>query len=318
VPLSNRFTTPFVACALVAFVTGCGSSTSEALVVLQLTAAPDVPSFEVVRFSVVDRPAVRAREAAYDPAGPARFGYYLPGPSGAVTIRAEALAAGCLVGDGTAAVEIQVGQVSPAVPLALGRVPIDPSCFTGLDASAQPGEAGVPPEAGVPRDTSGVDSSSGDRPADVPVGALPDGAADAPDAQMPKPPPDTAPPPPDMMMMPPPCLKAVEGCPGAASCCAGLRCGRTTAGQVCCGDFNAGCSRPGGEDCCDQLECVSGRCCLPPVAPCAGHENDCCGGRTCGNTSAGRVCCGLTGAPCTRPGGEDCCGQLECVSGRCR
>ena len=308
-----RIPTPLVA-ALVALSAGCGSSTGEALVVLRVTAGPGVPSFKMVRFSVVDRPAVRAREAVYDPAGPLRFGYYLPGPDGTATIRVQALAAGCVVGDATAAVEVRVGQVSQAVSLSLGRAPIDPACFTGLDGSAETGQAGAPFDAGVPPEASDRDASSADVPADVPVGATPD-------AQMPKPPaPDTAPPP-DMMMMPPPppaCLKAVERCPGAAGCCGGLRCGRTTAGQVCCGDFNAGCNRPGGEDCCDQLECVSGRCCLPPVYPCAGHEKDCCGGRICGSTTAGRVCCGLTGAPCSRPGGEDCCGQLECVGGHCR
>jgi hypothetical protein len=326
-----RVATPSLPLALVALAASCGSSSSEALVVLQLTAAPDVPSFVAVRLSVVDRPAVRAREAAYDPNGPGRFGYYVPGPDGTATIRVQALAAGCVVGEGTAVVEVRVGQVSAAVPLTLGRSLVDPACFTGLDGSAEPGEAGVRTDAGVAPDASGEDATGGDRPADVPVGANPDGAADArgPDAQMPKPetatppdvmppPPDIAPPPPDMAPPPPPCMNAVERCPGAADCCAGLRCGKTSAGQVCCGDFNASCSRPGGEDCCGALECVSGRCCLPPVTPCAGLESSCCGGRICGNTSAGHVCCGLAGAPCTRPGGEDCCGLLECVSGHCR
>jgi hypothetical protein len=301
-----------------ALAAGCSSSSSEALVVLQLTAAPDLPSFTAVRFSVVDRPSVRAREAAYDPAGPGRFGYYVPGPDGAAAIRVQALATGCVVGEGTALVEVRVGQVSATVPLTLGRAPIDPACFT---------------DAGVFPDGSGADTGSVDRPTDVSVSANPDGAADAPgtDAEISKPdtapppdmmplPPDAAPPPPDMMPPPPPpaCLKAVEHCPGASGCCAGLRCGNTSAGQVCCGDFNASCTRPGGEDCCGQLECVSGHCCLPPVTPCAGLENACCGGRICGNTSAGHVCCGLAGAPCTRPGGEDCCGLLECVGGHCK
>jgi hypothetical protein len=112
-------------------------------------------------------------------------------------------------------------------------------------------------------------------------------------------------------------MGAVQRCPGASACCAPLRCGSTTAGQVCCGDFNAGCTRPGGEDCCGVLECYKNRCCLPPVYYCAGHEGECCEGRICGTTSAGRVCCGLAGAACTRPGGEDCCGRLECRGGRC-
>lgn len=58
---------------------------------------------------------------------------------------------------------------------------------------------------------------------------------------------------------PPACSNATVPCqPG--ECCAGLRCGATTLGQVCCGDDGASCSTWNGEDCCDDLLCVDGRC----------------------------------------------------------
>jgi hypothetical protein len=76
------------------------------------------------------------------------------------------------------------------------------------------------------------------------------------------------------------------------------------------------CSRPGGEDCCGQLECVNGGCCLPATYACTGSS--CCAGLVCGNTSLGHVCCGNSGAPCTRADGADCCGALLCVNKVCR
>jgi hypothetical protein len=76
------------------------------------------------------------------------------------------------------------------------------------------------------------------------------------------------------------------------------------------------CTRPGGEDCCGQLECVKGGCCLPATYACT--DSSCCAGLVCGNTSLGHVCCGNAGAPCTRADGADCCGALRCVSNVCR
>jgi hypothetical protein len=93
-------------------------------------------------------------------------------------------------------------------------------------------------------------------------------------------------------------------------------CGTTSLGSVCCGNYNMTCTRAGGEDCCGQLECVSGHCCLPATYACSG--NSCCSGLVCGNTSLGHVCCGNSGAPCKRADGADCCGALECVNGTCR
>jgi len=57
--------------------------------------------------------------------------------------------------------------------------------------------------------------------------------------------------------------------------------------------------------------------CKEAVEPCM-NKAECCGNLACGDTSAGHVCCGLTGEPCTKPGGEDCCGWFsECVDDFC-
>jgi hypothetical protein len=107
----------------------------------------------------------------------------------------------------------------------------------------------------------------------------------------------------------------VAKCGGAAACCPGLRCGSSSAGdQVCCGDFNAACGgHPNGEDCCGKvLPCTNGRCCLPAVWYCTGQGSECCDGRICGYSSAGHVCCGQAGAPCSRTDSKDCCGNLGC------
>jgi hypothetical protein len=111
---------------------------------------------------------------------------------------------------------------------------------------------------------------------------------------------------------------ATKSCPGASNCCSGLRCGTTTLGQVCCGDFGQSCMRQGGEDCCGQLECVKNICCLPATYQCGGLEGSCCPGLVCGNTTLGHVCCGNKGAPCMRRDGADCCGSLECVNNVCQ
>jgi hypothetical protein len=305
-------------------------------VILVVTVSPEIPPVKAVRFSVEERPEVHPREVAYEPTRVLRFGYYLPGPSGKVLVRAGAVAApGCLVGEGNAEVEVRLGEVSPPVPLSIARIKIlDPACRppTPGGEETSPDGGGVA-DAAAGDDPSSLDASQ-DRPVDAPGvppgdtspadaadrdGFPADRPAPPPDTRPPAPPPDTRPPapPPDTAPPAPACLKAVQHCPGAAACCSGLRCGTTTAGQVCCGDHNAGCTRPGGEDCCGQLECVRGLCCLPAVYFCGGLEGACCDGRICGHTTAGHVCCGLTGASCTRPGGEDCCGALECRGGRC-
>jgi len=56
--------------------------------------------------------------------------------------------------------------------------------------------------------------------------------------------------------------------------------------------------------------------CLEATRPCA-NENECCGDLACGTTTLGQVCCGNEGASCATAGGEDCCGALLCIAGRC-
>src|SRR4030095_9828614 len=98
----------------------------EGLAILEVTVSPEVPAFTTLRFSVDGRADVLPREVAYDPAHPLRFGYYLPGPSGKLMIHAGALAArSCLVGEGLAEVDVAVGKISPAVPLAIARIKIN-------------------------------------------------------------------------------------------------------------------------------------------------------------------------------------------------
>ena len=288
----------------------------EGLAVLEITAAADVPAYSGVRFSIPGRKDIPAQEVAAAPGQALRFRYALPGPSGKTLVRAQALSVDrCAVGEGFAEVELELGRISAAVPLFITRTPAsEQSCFEPLDAA----EDEVEPTSDASDDPADVPvNAPADAPADRPT-PNPDARADAPraDAAVDKPvtPPPMKPPPPPMKP-PPACFAATHACPGALACCAGLACATTSIGRVCCGNFGNSCTRVGGEDCCGQLECVSGRCCLPAVRAC--HGGDCCGGLVCGNTSAGHVCCGNRGAPCTRPGGEDCCGALECIHGHC-
>jgi hypothetical protein len=190
-----------------------------------------------------------------------------------------------VVGTGTAEVNMQLGRVSPPVALVIGAVAeLDPACLAGQDASA-----------------------------DVPADARADRATDAPTDVSPRTDGPTTKPPPDAA---PACLIATKACTSAASCCSGLACATTSLGQVCCGNFEAKCTRTGGEDCCGQLECINGGCCLPATYACQGTS--CCSGLVCGTTSLGRTCCGNAGAPCIRPDGADCCGALRCVNNVCQ
>jgi len=214
-----------------------------------------------------------------DPARPLRFGYYLPGPSGPADVQAEALSTTrCVVGNGSAPVAVEVGRISPAVALVIGPAVGGAGCASGGDAAA--------------------DGARADAAADAAVDARGDGrATDAGDAGTPA------------------CLAATSACSSTAQCCTSLTCGTTSLGQVCCANFGGKCTRVGGEDCCGQLECINGGCCLPATRPCQG--TNCCLGLVCGTTSLGRVCCGNAGAPCTRTDGADCCGSLLCVNGTC-
>jgi hypothetical protein len=331
---------------------GCHSVRGdEALAMLQVSAAPGLPSFTTARFSVAGRPDIAPHEVPYDGHGTLKFGYYLPGPNGTLRITGQALSASCLAGAGNAEVDVQLGRVSEAVALIIKPlIDPDPSCATAGDAGRGedgggkndgPGTLDAAHDSGgdavdVAHDSGGdvndapaIDATAMDLAGDARDAA---GPADAPMdvADVPSPAdggvvadaaPDTAPAmdaKPDLPPDPPPpvCMAATKACPGTAECCSGLVCGTTTLGRVCCGNYNMTCSRPGGEDCCGQLECVSGRCCLPATYACNGGS--CCPGLVCGNTTLGRVCCGNAGAPCKRADGADCCGALECVNGVCK
>jgi hypothetical protein len=261
--------------------------TDEGLAMLDVTASAGVPPFTTARFSVAGLPAIPAHEVAYDGKSPLKFGYYLPGPNGVVRVTGQALSASCVVGVGTANVTIQLGHISDAVPLMIQPVTsIDPACETSPDASTDaPVDAAADALPDVPRDGS------------QDTGARTDGPTTRPDSG------------------PPACLIATKACTSSSMCCSGLSCATTSLGQVCCGNFEAKCMRPGGEDCCGQLECINGGCCLPATYSCTGTS--CCAGLVCGNTSLGHVCCGNAGAPCIRPDGADCCGALRCVGNVC-
>lgn len=368
----------------------CGRSvrSDEALAMLEVSTAAGLPAFTTARFSVAGRPEIVAHEVRYDGRATLKFGYYLPGPGGTLRISGQALAGDCLVGSGVAEVEVQLGRVSSPVALIIKPLAEPyPACAGardgGLDGALDGGAEtdgapdgrdataadvatdmgdGPPTDAAtdapvnatdvgagidaapdlapdVPRDVAGAADAVVDAVADAVLDLAPDLAPDraadavadvardvAPDvapgmdaaadvhatmdavAEMAPPPP---PPPP-----PPACMVATKACPGSAECCSGLVCGTTTLGRVCCGNFNMTCTRAGGEDCCGQLECVSGRCCLPATYACS--DASCCPGLVCGNTTLGHVCCGNSGAPCKRADGADCCGALECVNGVCR
>lgn len=59
--------------------------------------------------------------------------------------------------------------------------------------------------------------------------------------------------------------------------------------------------------------------CLGQGVSCMPNGVGCCGGLTCGDTTAGTVCCGEDGTACATPNGSDCCGNaLICVGGRCQ
>jgi hypothetical protein len=294
---------------LAAGMAGCRSVRSdEALAMLDVSVAADVPAFTTARFSVAGRPEIWPHEVRFDGRTTLKFGYYLPGPNGTLRITGQALSASCLVGAGSAEVDVQLGRASSVVTLVIkALVEPDPTCATTHDA----GQDGVgdavsadavdvaPPADATP---DAVDVPSTADAADAGADAAPDVIAK--DATV------------DVPPTPPVCMAATKVCPGASECCSGLVCGTTSLGRVCCGNFNVTCTRTGGEDCCGQLECVSGHCCLPATYACSGSS--CCPGLVCGNTSLGRVCCGNAGAPCKRADGADCCGSLECVNNVCR
>jgi hypothetical protein len=337
-------------CGLIAgAAAGCRSVRSdEALAMLDVSAAAGVPSFTTARFSVAGRAEIPAHEVRYDGHAPLQFGYYLPGPNGTVRVTGQALSADCLVGAASVEVDVRVGRVSTPVALVIAPLAeLAPTCLASGDASQDGNDAGkdagsdagsdagkdaggdaAGSDAGsdggkdagsdAGKDAGGTTDAAADAAVDAAADAAVDAAADArpaTDAGGDAAPHDAGA---DATSTPPPpaCMAATKSCPGASACCSGLVCGTTSLGQVCCGNYNMTCTRSGGEDCCGQLECVSGHCCLPATYACSNAS--CCPGLVCGTTSLGHVCCGNAGASCKRADGADCCGALECVNGVCR
>ena len=324
----------------------------EALAILDVSAEADVPAFTTVHFSIVGRPEIPAHEVAHDPGRSLRFGYYLPGPDGQAEVQAVALSSPiCILGVGTAAIQVELGHVSPAVALSIARAPvIDPACLDDA-ADAGPSDAGdagpldtgdasdagaagdaaadgdsgdavdaADATADAPSDAPTADTSSDASPdvtTDAPTDARPDATVDAAGDARPDAAADAA---------APACTKPALKCSSASACCNDLACATTVtspSAKVCCGNFNAGCSMAGGQDCCGALDCFGNKCCTKPVQPCSASANTCCGGRACAFTASSpnvRICCGNAGASCSDTKyGTDCCGQLLCTSAKvCR
>ena len=303
----------------------------EALVLIDVAAAPDVPPFGMLRFSVTGRPEIAPAEAAFPASGTLRFGYYLPGPNGRVEVRAAALAGlSCVVGGGTTVADVQLGRVSPEVSLVVVRAAvIDPACLDGgtdgdasVDARVDaPFDVPIPPTdakadgAGDVRADVAADGAAEvrlDAPADGAAEVRPDGASDARfDVGT-----DAITPPPPM------CIDPAHSCTSGSTCCGGRVCATTATSApaaVCCGKFGTSCNTTDGTDCCGQLECSGSVCCLPVKRQCSPSANECCGGRACDTTlstgSSVHICCGNAGMPCSDVAkGTDCCRSLYCGS----
>jgi len=305
-------------------------------VLIDVAAAPDVPPFGMLRFSVTGRPEIAPAEAAFPASGTLRFGYYLPGPNGRVEVRAAALAGlSCVVGGGTTITDVQLGRVSPEVSLVVVRAAvIDPACLdggTGGDASvdgpiapadakadgADDGHADVAAdgaaEVRVDAPADGAADVRVDAPADGAAEVHPDGATS--DARV-----DAGT---DAVTPPPPmCIDPARSCTSASTCCGGRVCATTATSApaaVCCGKFTTACNTTDGTDCCGQLECSGKLCCLPVKRQCSPSANECCGGLACDTTlstgSSVHICCGNAGMPCSDvANGTDCCRSLYCGS----
>lgn len=85
-----------------------GPGDRDALVLVDVKIAPAVTAFDRIRFSIPES-AVSPREVERRDQTDFRFGYYVPDGRGSVLIKAEALRAGCLVGQG-------MHQSKPLVP----------------------------------------------------------------------------------------------------------------------------------------------------------------------------------------------------------
>jgi len=186
----------------------------------------------------------------------------------------------------------------------------------GGDGPADGGRAKDAAADGASSSTPAVDAAPAVGPADSSVPSPEGGEAnDAMDGSMPAPDAGNS-----GGMSAPMCLDVGERCTDGSQCCGTLSCDITTVGRACCGEQGASCAFSGGQDCCRDLLCIDGYCgkpvCLHATRPCA-DASQCCNGLSCDTTTLGRVCCGESGASCSRAGGEDCCRDLLCINGRC-
>ena len=127
---------------------------------LDVSAAPGVPSFTTARFSVAGRAEIPPHEVRYDGRARFKFGYYLPGPNGTLRITGQALSASCLVGVGSVEVDVQLGRVSAPVALVIAPLAeLDPACLASRDGGQDAAVAGAMPPPPTPpsptRATSG-------------------------------------------------------------------------------------------------------------------------------------------------------------------
>lgn len=123
------------------------------------------------------------------------------------------------------------------------------------DGADEDGGMIVPPSDGAPAVAPPIGGDAGARDDGAAPGAADADATDGdPGPSTPTPPPEPPPPP------APECSPATTPCDGETACCGALVCGRTSLGQVCCGNEGESCATPDGSDCCGALLCIDGRC----------------------------------------------------------
>lgn len=178
----TRALAALVLAATAAGIAGCRSVRGdEALAMFDVVADTPVPGFTTFCFSVATRSEVRTHHLVAPTSRRMTFGYYLPGPSGHVQVRAQAVnAAGEVVGEGLADLDIELGHTSAVVPLVVGGHEFTRNwCTPGggvTDASPDLG----PDEAGS--DDGGQDDAgdSPDAQDDASDASRPDAQVDAP------------------------------------------------------------------------------------------------------------------------------------------
>lgn len=202
----RRVAAALVLTAASAWVASCRSVRGdEALAMFDVVADTPVPAFTTFCFSVATRPEVRTHHLVAPASRRMTFGYYLPGPSGHVQVRAQALdASGDVVGEGLADIDIELGRTSTVVPLVVGGheftrnwcIPGGGATDAGPDIGPDDGgtddgvaddasdHADAQPDAGVPpRPDANPDASADGSPDGGAAGqpdAAPDIAVDAP------------------------------------------------------------------------------------------------------------------------------------------